>query len=103
MSLALFVVPRLCWKFSLLASIQRAFFIPFLHLVHVKDAQGRWFLNMFFVRVHPNHETIVLYLMLTDERCLNSLLSLGLLPSTSAHLLWKQGLESYEYLEACSH
>jgi hypothetical protein len=29
-----------------------------LHMVHAKDAQGRWFVNMFFVRVPPNHEAI---------------------------------------------
>jgi hypothetical protein len=75
----------------------------YLHLVHAKDAQGHWFMNMFFIRVPPNHQAIALYLMLTDERCLNALLSVGLLPSTSTHLFWKRGLESYEYLEACSH
>jgi hypothetical protein len=41
--------------------------------------------------------------VLNDERFLNSLLSVGLLPSTSTHLFWKRDLESYEYLEACSH
>jgi hypothetical protein len=74
-----------------------------LHLAHAKDTQGRWFVNMFFVRFPPNHEAPALYLMLTDERCLNALLSAGLFPSTSAHLFWKRDLESYEYLEACSH
>jgi hypothetical protein len=75
----------------------------YLHLAHAKDAQGRWFVNMFFIRFPPNHEAPALYLMLTDERCLNALLSVGLLPSTSTHLFWKRDLESYEYLEACSH
>jgi hypothetical protein len=74
-----------------------------LHLAHTKDTQGHWFVNMFFVRFPPNHEAPALYLMLTDERCLNALLSVGLFPSTSAHLFWKRDLESYEYLEACSH
>jgi hypothetical protein len=74
-----------------------------LHLAHAKDAQGRWFMNMFFVRFPPNHEAPTLYLVLTDERCLNALLSMGLIPSTLAHLFWKQDLESYEYLEACNH
>ena len=73
------------------------------HLAHVKDAQGRWFMNMFFIQVPPNHQDIAFYLVLTDERCLNSLLSLGLLPSNSAQLFWKRDLESYEYLEACSN
>jgi hypothetical protein len=63
-----------------------------LHLVHVKDAQGHWFMNMFFIRFPPNHEAPALYLVLTDERCLNPLLSMGLFPSTSTHLLWKQDL-----------
>jgi hypothetical protein len=75
----------------------------YLHLVHVKDAHGCWFVNMFFVRVPPNHQAPALYLMLNDERFLNALLSVGLLPSNSTHLFWKRDLESYEYLEACSH
>jgi hypothetical protein len=74
-----------------------------LHLVHAKDAQGHWFMNMFFVRSPPNHEAPALFLVLTDERCLNALLSAGLFPSTSAHLFWIWDLEFYEYLEACSH
>jgi hypothetical protein len=45
-----------------------------VHLVHTKDAQGRWFMNMFFVQSPPNHEALALFLMLTDERCLNALL-----------------------------
>jgi hypothetical protein len=73
------------------------------HLSHTKDAQGRWSVNLFFVRFPPNHEAPALYLVLTDERFLNALLLVGLFPSTSAPLLWKQDLESYEYLEACSH
>jgi hypothetical protein len=60
-----------------------------LHLVHVEDAQVRWFVNMFFIRFPPNNEAPALYLMLTDERCLNSLLSLDPLPSNLAHLFWK--------------
>jgi hypothetical protein len=75
----------------------------FLHLVHEKDTQVCWIMNMFFVQVPQNHQYISLYLMLNDERCLNALLSVGLLPLTSTHLLWKQGLESHDYLEACSH
>jgi hypothetical protein len=71
-----------------------------LHLAHAKYAQGCWFMNMFFDRFPPNHESPSLYLMLTDERCFNALLSTGLFPSNSAHLLWKWDLESYEYLEA---
>jgi hypothetical protein len=74
-----------------------------LHLEHEKYAQVRWFVNMFFVRFSPNHEAPTLYLILNDERCLNALLSEGLLPSTSTHLFWKRDLESYEYLESCSH
>jgi hypothetical protein len=74
-----------------------------LHLAHAKDAQGRWFMNMVFVRLPPNHEFFALYLVLTDERCINALLSVGLFPSTSAHLFGKRNLESYEYLEDCNH
>jgi hypothetical protein len=74
-----------------------------LHLEHKKDTQGRWFVNMFFVRFTPNHEAPTLYLVLTDERCLNDLISVGLFPSNSTHLFRKWDLESYEYLEACSH
>jgi hypothetical protein len=74
-----------------------------LHLVHKKDAQGHWFMNMFFILFSPNHQYLALYLVLNDEKWLNSLLSTGLLPSTSAYLFWKRDLDSYEYLEACSH
>jgi hypothetical protein len=73
------------------------------HLAHAKDTQGRWFVNLFFVRFPPNHEAIALYLMMNDERFLNSLFSVNLFPSNSTHLLWKRNLESYEYLESCSH
>jgi hypothetical protein len=45
-----------------------------LHLAHTKDAHGHWFVNMFFVRFHPNHQAYDLYLMFNDERFLNSLL-----------------------------
>jgi hypothetical protein len=58
-----------------------------LHLEHMKDAQVRWFVNMFFIRFPPNHEALALFLVLIDERCLNSLLLAGLFPSTSAHFL----------------
>jgi len=74
-----------------------------LHLSHMKDAQGHWFVNMFFVRFLTNYEAPAFYLILNDVRCLNALLSTGLLPLNLAHLLWKQDLESYEYFEACSH
>ena len=79
------------------------FFVYRLHLAHVKDAQGHWFVNMFFIRFPPNYEAPTLYLVMNDERCLNSLLSAGLFPSTSAHLFWKWDLGSYEYLDNCSH
>jgi hypothetical protein len=59
--------------------------------------------NILFIRVPPNHQESVVYLMMTNERFLNSLISTILLPSTSDHLFWKRDLESYEYLEACSH
>jgi hypothetical protein len=74
-----------------------------LHLVNARDAHCHWFMNIIFIRAPPNHQTIYLYLMLDDERFLNALLSVGLLPSNSTHLFWKQDLESYEYLEACNH
>jgi hypothetical protein len=90
-------------QFSLLAAIQRVFFVHYLHMVHKKYEWGHWFMNILFIRVPPNNQDISLYLVLTDERCLNSLLSAGLLKSNSSHLFWKRGLESYEYLEACSH
>jgi hypothetical protein len=67
-----------------------------LHLAHVKDAQGRWFVNMFFFRFPLNHQAPTLYLVLNDERCLNALISPGLLPSTSTHLFWRRDIESYE-------
>jgi hypothetical protein len=73
-------------SFSSLVAIQRVFFMYHLHLAHAKDAQGRWFVNMFFVRSPSNHEAPALFLVLTDERCLNALLSAGLFPLTSAHL-----------------
>jgi hypothetical protein len=57
-----------------------------LHLAHMKDTQGHWFVNMFFVRSPPNHEVPSLFLMLIDERCLNALLLVGLFPSNSNHL-----------------
>jgi hypothetical protein len=57
-----------------------------LHLAHMKDAQGRWFLSMFFIRSPPNHEAPAFFLVLTNERFFNDLLSVGLFPSTSAHL-----------------
>jgi hypothetical protein len=57
-----------------------------LHLAHSKDAQGHWFVNMFFVQSPPNHEAPALFLMLTDEICLNALLSMGLFPSNLAHV-----------------
>ena len=60
-------------------------------------------MNILFIRVPPNHQSIALYLMLIDEILLNALLLVGLLPLNSDHLFWKRGLESYEYLEACSH
>jgi hypothetical protein len=56
--------------------------------------------------IHPSssyHQSIDLYLVLNDEKCSNVLLLVGLLPSNSTHLFWKLDLESYEYLEACSH
>jgi hypothetical protein len=74
-----------------------------LHLTHAKDAQGCWFVNMFFVRSPPNHEAPALFFVLYDERCLNALLSAGLFPSTSDHVFWIRDLDFYEYLEACSH
>jgi hypothetical protein len=49
-----------------------------LHLAHAKDAQGHWFVNTLFIRSPPNYEAHALFLMLTNERCLNSLLSAGL-------------------------
>jgi hypothetical protein len=75
-------------SFSSLVAIQRVFFLYLLHLAHAKDAQGHWFMNMFFVQSPPNHEAPALFLMLTDERWLNALLSAGLFPSTSSHLFW---------------
>jgi hypothetical protein len=73
------------------------------HLAHVKDAQVRWFMKMFFVRYPPNHEAPALFLVLTDERCLNALLSMGFFPSNSTHLFWIWEIEFYEYLEAFIH
>jgi hypothetical protein len=60
--------------------------VHYLHMVHAKNAQGHWFVNILFVRVPPNHQSISLYLVLTDEQCLNDILLVGLLPSNSAHL-----------------
>jgi hypothetical protein len=77
--------------------------VYYLHLVHVRDAHGHWFVNILFIRDPPNYQDISLYLMMDDERFLNALLSVGLLPSTSAHLFWNRYLASYEYIEACSH
>jgi hypothetical protein len=57
-----------------------------LHLAHMKDVQGHWFMNFFFFLFPPNHEALALYLVLIDEICLNALLSTGLFPSNSAHL-----------------
>jgi hypothetical protein len=74
-----------------------------LHLAHVKDLEGHCIVNVFFIQSPPNHKALSLYLVSNDERCLNYLLSMGLLPSSSAHLFWKWDLESYEYLEACNH
>jgi hypothetical protein len=75
----------------------------YLHMVLARDAHGCWFVNILFVWVVPNHQTIVLHLTLNDERFLNALLSAGIFPSTSSHLFWNRDLELYEYLEACSH
>jgi hypothetical protein len=75
----------------------------YLHLVHARDAHGRWFMNILFIRAPPNYQAIALYLVMDDDRYLNYLLLAGLLPSTSTHLSWNQDLKSYEYLEACSH
>jgi hypothetical protein len=69
------------------------------HLEHTKDAQGHWFMNMFFIRSPPNYEAPSFFLVLTDERWLNALLSVGLFPSNVAHLFWTWDLEFYEYLE----
>ena len=74
-----------------------------LHLSHAKDAQGHWFMNMFFIRSPPNHEALALFLVLIDERFLNNLLSVGLFPSNLDHVFWIRDLKFYEYLEACSH
>jgi hypothetical protein len=74
-----------------------------LHLAHMKDAQGHWFLNMFFVRSPPNPEAPTLFLLLTNEVFLNALLSAGLFPLTSSHVFWIRDLEIYEYLKASSH
>ena len=90
-------------NFSSLVSIQRVISMFRLHLAHAKDAQGRWFMNIFFVQSPPNYEALDLFLVMNDERCLNSLLSLGLFPSTSTHLFQIWDLEFYEYLETCNH
>jgi hypothetical protein len=57
-----------------------------MHCLHVKDAHVCWFMNILFVQVPPNHQDISLYLVLTDERFLNSLLLVGILPPNSAHI-----------------
>jgi hypothetical protein len=75
----------------------------YLHLVLTRGTHGHWFVNILFIWALPNHQDIALHLMLDDERCLNALLSMGVLPSTSAHLFWNRDLELYEYLEACNH
>jgi hypothetical protein len=74
-----------------------------LHLVHAKDALGHWFVNMFFICSPPNYEAPTLFLVPTDERCLDDLILVGLFPSNSAHLFWIWDLKFYEYLEAYSH
>jgi hypothetical protein len=74
-----------------------------LHLAHTKYAQGRWFMNMFFVQSPLNHEAPGILLVLNDERFLNALLSVGLFPLTLAHVFWIRDLEFYEYLEVCNH
>jgi hypothetical protein len=61
----------------------------YLHLVHVRDTHVRWFMKILFTRAPPNNQAITLHFMLDDERCANALLSVGLLPSNSTHLLWK--------------
>jgi hypothetical protein len=95
--------PNLCQQFSLLDVIQRVSFVYYLHLVHMRDTHGRWFMKILFIRALPNHQYISLHLVLDDEIYLNDLLSTGLLPSTSTHLLWNQDIELYEYLEAFDH
>lgn len=85
--------PLLFQQSSSLDSIHRVSFMHYLHLVHAGDTQGRWFVKILFVRVPHNHQAIALYLMLTDERCLNALLSTSLLPSNSSHLFQKGGLK----------
>jgi hypothetical protein len=61
----------------------------YLHLVHARYAKGRWFMKILIIQSPSNHQAIALYLVLTDERCLNALLSTGLLSSNSAHIFWK--------------
>jgi hypothetical protein len=56
-----------------------------------------------FIRSPQNYEALALFLVLTDERCLNALLSVVLFPSNSTHVFWIRDLEFYEYLEVCSH
>jgi hypothetical protein len=86
--------PHICRHFSLLVASQRVSFMYYFHLVHVRDAHGHWFMNILFIQALPNHQYILLYITLDDERCLNSLLSAGLLPSTSNHLFWNGDIES---------
>jgi hypothetical protein len=66
--------PQLFQKFSLLATIHRVLFMYLFHMAHAKDTHVRWFINMFFIQFPPNHQAPALYLVLNDERCLNSLL-----------------------------
>jgi hypothetical protein len=58
----------------------------YFHLVHARDAHGYCFMNILFSRYPSNHQDVALYIMLDDERFLNSLLLAGLLPWNSAHL-----------------
>ena len=43
------------------------------------------------------------YLMLVDGGCLDSLLPVDSIPSTSNHLFWNRSLESFECLETYSN
>ena len=43
------------------------------------------------------------YLMLVDGGCLNALLPVDSIPSTSDHLFCDRSLESFEFLKAYSH
>ena len=61
------------------------------------------------VYAHPIHPSssklsgIVVYLMLIDGGCPNSLLLVNSIPSNSNHLFWNRDLESIEFLETYSH